>query len=80
MPDPYGAKKSLWLPYIKDVLKADENTILIGHSSGSMAAIRLLEEMKLYGVVLVCPCYTDLGDKVEKESGYYDTPYDWETM
>ena len=28
MPDPYVAKRSIWLPFIKDELKADEDTIL----------------------------------------------------
>ena len=33
-------RRSIWLPYMKDELKVDENTIIIGHSSGAVAAIR----------------------------------------
>lgn len=33
-PDPYGAHKDVWLPYLRDELKCDEHTILVGHSSG----------------------------------------------
>ena len=34
MPDPYEAKESIWIPFNDDILKVDENTIVIGHSSG----------------------------------------------
>jgi uncharacterized protein len=44
MPDPMRARKDIWLPFIKNDLKSDENTILIGHSSGAEAAMRLGEE------------------------------------
>ena len=35
-------RRSIWLPYMKDELKVDEQTIIIGHSSGACAAIRLV--------------------------------------
>jgi len=40
MPDPYDAKESIWLPFIKKDLGCDKNTILIGHSSGAEAIMR----------------------------------------
>ena len=80
MPDPYTAKEKIWIPYIKDTLKADENTLLIGHSSGAEAAMRYLESYKLAGALLVSACYTDRGKKSEKESGYYDRPWEWEKI
>lgn len=43
MPDYMLARKSIWLPYIKHQLKADENTLIIGHSSGSIAILKFLE-------------------------------------
>ena len=43
MPDPYVARCSIWLPFIQNELKADENTVIVGHSSGAIAAMRLLE-------------------------------------
>ncbi|CAF4263312.1 unnamed protein product, partial [Adineta steineri] len=38
----------------------DEKTILIGHSSGCEAIMRLLEKDKVRGVILVAACHTDL--------------------
>lgn len=42
-PDNKLARQEYWLPFLKDELKADENTILIGHSSGAVATMRFLE-------------------------------------
>lgn len=78
-PDPDLARKEYWLPFLKE-LGADENTILIGHSSGALAAMRYAEENKVLGSVLVGVCYTDLGDEKEKKSGYYDIPWNWERI
>ena len=75
-PDAILARKEFWLPFIKK-LDADENTILIGHSSGAVAAMRFAEDNKILGSVLVSPCYTDLGYENERLSHYYDTPWDW---
>ena len=44
----------------------DANTVLVGHSSGAVAAMRLLEETPLLGAVLVSACHTDLGDAGER--------------
>ncbi len=40
MPDPLYAKERVWCPFITDTLGADENTVLIGHSSGAGALPR----------------------------------------
>ncbi len=80
MPDPIEAKASVWLPYLENELRADSNTIIIGHSSGAVAAMRYAETHQLYGSVLVGTCYTDLGADSEKISGYYDAPWDWEAI
>eukprot|EP01036_Dinobryon_divergens_P042865 gene42865-56983_t len=34
MPDPIDAHESVWLPYLRKEIGIDENTIIIGHSSG----------------------------------------------
>jgi predicted alpha/beta hydrolase family esterase len=78
-PDNDLARAKYWLPYIEK-LGADENTILIGHSSGAVAAMRYAENHKILGSFLVAPCYTDLGDEDEKKSGYYDEAWDWEKI
>lgn len=80
MPDPIGAKAAVWLPYLKNDLHVTEDTILIGHSSGAIAAMRYAETNRIGGSVLVGTYYTDLGYEDEKESGYFDTPWNWEAI
>lgn len=80
MPDSDLARMNIWVPYLKDDLGADENTIIVGHSSGAVAAMRLAEDTKLLGSVLVGTCYTDLGYESEKVSGYYDAPWQWDKI
>ncbi len=79
-PDSILARKEYWLKFLKERLGADENTILIGHSSGAVAAMRYAECNKILGSILVSPCYTDLGLESEKQSGYFDDPWQWEKI
>lgn len=79
-PDPQLARASYWLPFLFDELKVDQNTILIGHSSGAIAAMRFAEKHCLLGSVLVGAYYTDLGIEQEKVSGYFDAPWDWKSI
>jgi predicted alpha/beta hydrolase family esterase len=78
-PDPVKARKEYWLPFLKK-LGANENTVLVGHSSGAVAAMRYAESHKLLGSVLVSACYTDLGMASEKISGYYNESWDWNAI
>jgi uncharacterized protein len=78
-PDNVEAKKEIWLPYINK-LGADENTIIIGHSSGALAAMRYVENNNILGSVLIGTCFTDLGDEMEKKSGYYNSPWKWKLI
>lgn len=78
-PDPVLARAKFWLPFIKK-LGADENTILIGHSSGAVAAMRYAEKNKILGSILVATCHTDLGEPSEKVSRYYDKPWNWKAI
>ena len=78
-PDSVIARMNIWLPFI-DSFKPDENTILLGWSSGAVASMRYTEKHKIFGSVLIAPCYTDLGFERETESGYYDAPWDWENI
>jgi pimeloyl-ACP methyl ester carboxylesterase len=78
-PDAIKARASIWLPYIEQ-LGTDENTIIIGHSSGAVAAMRYAETHQILGSVLVGACYTDLGEASERISGYYDHPWDWDAI
>ena len=75
-PDNVKARARYWLPHL-EMLDADEQTILIGHSSGAVAAMRYAETHRLLGSILVGVCHSDLGDASEAESGYYDAPWQW---
>lgn len=75
-PDNQLARSQYWLPYIGE-LGADARTVIIGYSSGAVAAMRYAETHQLLGSVLVGASYTDLGDANERASGYYDAPWDW---
>lgn len=80
MPDPEFAHVNIWLPHIENVFKANENTIIIGHSSGAVATLRYLENHRLLGAIIIGTNYTDMGEEGEKESGYYDSPWKWEKI
>lgn len=78
-PDNVKARASHWLPHLES-LGADANTILVGHSSGAVAAMRYAETHRLLGSVLVGVCHTDLGDSFEAASGYYAAPWQWQRI
>lgn len=78
-PDNYTAKSSVWIANLEK-LKAGDSTIIVGHSSGALAAMRYAEDHKLLGSVLVGAAHTDLGDANEKASGYFDTPWQWDNI
>ena len=75
MPDADAAHESIWVPFLLDELRCDARTIVVGHSSGAVAAMRLLERAPLLGVVLLSACHTDLGVESEREAGYYARPW-----
>lgn len=79
-PDNQLARESYWVPFLKNNLKADEKSILVGYSSGAIAALRFAETNKIFGSVIVCGYHTDLGLITEKQSGYFDRPLDWEAI
>jgi pimeloyl-ACP methyl ester carboxylesterase len=78
-PDPVSARSSIWLPFLES-LGPDENTVVVGYSSGAVAAMRYAEDHQLLGSVLVGACYTDLGDASERVSGYYIAPWQWDAI
>ena len=79
-PDPRVARMNIWLPFLKDACGANEYSILIGHSSGAIAAMRYAEKNKILGSVLVGAYYTDTGDAIERMSGYFDEEWDWSAI
>ena len=56
-PDPVGARENKWIPFIANTLAggADNlpNCLIVGHSSGAAAAMRLAESYQIYGMLLV---------------------------
>lgn len=93
-PDPYKCRESIWLPHVMDKLMAGEqpqNVVVVGHSSGAACAMRLLERMgaqeqskqqqqPLAACILVAAAHTDLGDEDERMSGYFNRPWDFNSM
>lgn len=79
-PETELAKSSAWLPFLETDLKADDNTILIGHSSGALAAMRYAQTHQILGSALIGAYYTHLGIETEKMSGYFDLPWNWEEI
>jgi uncharacterized protein len=77
MPDSIIARGKYWLPFMKEHIKIGENDVIVGWSSGAVAAMRYAEEVKIKGSILIAPCCTDLGDEMEKQSGYYESPWSW---
>ncbi len=79
-PDGMLARESYWIPFLRDELKADGQTIFVGHSSGAIAALRFAEQYPLLGSVLVGAYHTDLGIETEKIAGYFSRPWDWQKI
>lgn len=80
MPDPLYAREKVWIPFMKQELGCGPDTIVVGHSSGAAAAMRLAEADKLAGIVLVSAYSSDLGDELEAGSGYFNRPWDWQAI
>eukprot|EP00760_Papus_ankaliazontas_P000939 PhM_4_TR10322/c0_g1_i1/m.20021/K07002/K07002; uncharacterized protein len=79
-PDPLYAHENIWKSFAVDTLGLDDTTVIIGHSSGAACALRLMEEHNIYGCVLVSAYNSDLGDSLERESGYFTRPFDYDKM
>lgn len=77
MPDPILARKKIWIPFIKEKILNDPNSILIGHSSGAVALLRYLEENKCKSAILVACYHSDLNNDLERKSGYFDGKWKW---
>ena len=58
-------------------LAIDPSTVVVGHSSGAIAAMRFAQKHKVAGIVLVATYETTLGLGGERRSEYFNTPWDW---
>jgi uncharacterized protein len=74
-PDPLYARREKWIPFMKSLVKKHakdgDKIVLVGHSSGAQATLRYCEQYPVHGAVLVSATYSDLGDSLERNSGYY---------
>ena len=80
MPDSIVARGKYWIPFLKEFAKVGQNDCIVGWSSGAVCAMRYAEENKIKGSILVSPSYTDMGDELEKESGYFEKAWDWDKI
>lgn len=79
-PDPLEAFESSWTKFLVDTLHADERCVIVGHSSGAALAMRYAEKHRVRGLVLVGAYHSDLDNELERGSGYFDRPWDWEAI
>jgi predicted alpha/beta hydrolase family esterase len=49
MPDCAGARESYWIPFMRNELRCAEDTVIVGHSSGAIAAMRFAQRYKVAG-------------------------------
>jgi len=77
MPERETAPRDAWLEHLMALGVNDGRTLLIGHSSGAVAIMRLAEQVSLWGAVLVAPHYTDCGDQIDREGGFFTQPWLW---
>lgn len=80
-PDPLYAREPTWKGFVRGTLALDENTLVIGHSSGAACAMRLLEDQAPMAACMIVSGYdSDMGDAIERESGYFSRPFDYNRM
>lgn len=79
-PDNQLARAEYWLPFLEKELKASDDTILVGHSSGAIAAMRYAETHRILGSMLVGAYHTHLDMDTEKQSGYFNDPWNWSAI
>jgi predicted alpha/beta hydrolase family esterase len=83
MPDPHVCRETAWIPFITTELIGPgeaANTVVVGHSSGAVAAMRLAEKTKLKGIMLVATYDSDMSDANERKSGYFTRDFDWKAI
>ena len=77
MPSCLSAREHIWIPFMRTNLSVGPDTILIGHSSGAIAAMRYAMQYQVAGLVLVATYESTLGLAMERRSEYFDTLWDW---
>lgn len=83
MPNPAYPKRHEWVAHLRESIGTPDNdAYLVGHSLGSVAILRYLEELgasgKIGGAVLVAGFTDDLG--IDALSDFFTTPLHWEKI
>lgn len=83
LPDADHPKQKEWIAKIREAAgKFDGETVLIGHSLGAVAILRLLETFgeneKIKGAILVCGFTNDLG--IQEIKDFFKAQFDWEKI
>lgn len=66
-------------PYLRS-LNLSSYDLIIGHSSGANALMRLSETERIEDALLIAPTFTHLLDPTEKRTGWFNTPWMWSDM
>lgn len=80
MPDSIIARKKYWLSFLYDFVKVRPDDSLIGWSSGAVCSLRYAEKNKIDNLVLIGCHYTDLDDEMEKQAGWFEEDWDWDSI
>jgi uncharacterized protein len=91
MPNPDAPKIEPWVSKLKDIIKPDKDTYLIGHSIGCQTILRYLETLptdsKVGGVILLAPwmhldetTIQEEPDSIEIAKQWVETPIIWEKV
>lgn len=80
LPDAELARSKYWLPFFQNELKLGPDDLVVGHSSGALSILKFAEDHKLGASILIGTYYTDLGYEDEKNSGYFDTSWQWDKI
>lgn len=76
-PDSIEARAKYWLPFLRDHVRVSADDVLLGWSCGSVAAMRVAQEARVRGLVLLAPYFNDYGYEVVRNAGWIDAPWDW---
>ncbi|GAB5589987.1 Putative hydrolase rbbp9 [Umbelopsis nana] len=77
-PDWTIGRESVWIPFLEKDLRVGADDIIIGHSTGAIAAMRYAETHKVKAIVLVSGYHTDLGEPSEVEAEYFSSPFKYD--
>lgn len=86
MPEPSKCREHVWKKFILESMVGNvvsSNVVLVGHSTGADAVLRLAEQVPFAGLVVCASGQLDkklrpsLTRKENVEYGYYDRPWNW---